>query len=97
MAANYNSIPPSNFEPLAAVLCSLKDEIAALRGEVAQLRKLKIDNASSNANSVCLKRDISGINLILKNVSSQEELERNQEEAYYAETVRNRSSLFLTV
>ena len=34
-AANYNSLPPSNLEPLAAVLCSLEDEIAALRREVA--------------------------------------------------------------
>ena len=32
---NYDSVPPSNFEPLAAVLCSLKDEVAVLRGEVA--------------------------------------------------------------
>ena len=30
VAVNYNSLPPSNFERLAAVLCSLKDEIAAL-------------------------------------------------------------------
>ena len=37
VAANYNSFPPYNFEPLAAVLCLLKDQIAAIRGEVAQL------------------------------------------------------------
>ena len=43
VAANYNSLPPSNFEPLTFVLCSLKDEIAALRGEVAQLRQLNVD------------------------------------------------------
>ena len=37
VAANYNSLPHSNFEPLAAVLCSLQDEIATLRVEVAKL------------------------------------------------------------
>ena len=31
VAENYNSLPPCNFEPLVAVLCSLKDDIAALR------------------------------------------------------------------
>ena len=40
MAENYNSLPPCYFEPLSAVLCSHKDEIAAIRGEVAQLRQL---------------------------------------------------------
>ena len=39
VAAKYNSLPYSNFEPLAAVLCSVKDEIAALRGEVTQLNE----------------------------------------------------------
>ena len=34
VAVNYNSLSSSNFEPLAAVLCSLKYEITALRGEV---------------------------------------------------------------
>ena len=72
---------------------SLKDQIAVLRGEVAQIRQLNIDNALSNADRVCVKHDISDIKLLFKNVSSQEKLERNQEETSYAETVRNRSSL----
>ena len=72
MGANYNSLPP-----LVPVLCSLKDEIAALSEEVAQLRQFNVDNASSNADSACVKHDTSYIKLILRNVSSQEKLERN--------------------
>ena len=64
-----------------------------LRGEVAQIRQLNIDNALSNADRACVKHDISDIKLILKNVSSQEKFERNKEEASHAEIVRNMSSL----
>ena len=75
------------------VFFSLEEEIASLRGEVAQLRQLNVDITSLNADNACVKNYISDIKLMLKNVSSQEMLERNQEEASYAETVRNRSSL----
>ena len=34
VAANYNLIPPSNFEPFPAVLCLLRNEIATLSGEM---------------------------------------------------------------
>ena len=36
VATNYNSLPPSNFDSLAPVLCSLRDEITTLREEVSQ-------------------------------------------------------------
>ena len=66
VAANYKSFPPSNFEPLAAVLFSLEDELAALiGGQVALLRKFNVDNVSSNADSSCVKDDISDIKLML--------------------------------
>ena len=66
VAANYNSRPPSKFEPLAAVLCSLEDEIAALIKEVVKLRHLDVDNASSNADSPFVKHDYSDIKLMFK-------------------------------
>ena len=60
---------------------------------MAQLRQLNVDKASSNADSSCVKHDISDIKLMLKNLPSQEKLKRKQEDASYAEIVRNRSSL----
>ena len=52
-----------------------------------QIERLYADNND------CVKHDISDIKLMLENISSQEKLERNQEETSYAETVKNRSSL----
>ena len=60
---------------------------------MAQLGQLKVDSASYNADSACVKHDISDIKLMLKNLPSQEKLKRKQEDASYAEIVRNRSSL----
>ena len=57
----------SKFEPLATVLCSLKDEIAALRAELAQLKQLNVDNASSNADSTCVNM-ISDVMLISSDI-----------------------------
>ena len=68
MDAKYNSLPPSNFESLAAVLCSFKDEIAALKEEVAQLRQLNVDSVSSNADNTCLKH-ICDMKLMLQDLS----------------------------
>ena len=93
VAANYNSLPPSNFEPLATVLCSLKDEIAVLRSEVCQLREVNVDNASSNIDNACVKQDISDIKLMLQNSQYvQKKLDRNQDKVSYADTARNGSS-----
>ena len=96
VAANYNSLPPINFEPLATVLCSLKDEIAALRREVCQLREVNVENASSNIDNACVKQDISDIKLMLQNSGAQnkvqKKLDRSQDEVSYAETARNGSS-----
>ena len=69
------------------------NEIAPLKGEVAQLRQFNVDNASSNADSACVEHDISDIKIMLEKLSSQGKLEQSQEEAFYAETVRNRPSL----
>ena len=59
---------------------------------MAQLRQLNVDNEPSNADTSCVKHGISDIKLMLKNLSSQEKLESNQE-ASFSETVRNSFSL----
>ena len=99
VAANYNSLPPNNFGPLAAVLCSLKDEIAALRNEVCQLREVNAENVSSNIDNACVKQDISDIKLMLQNSLNtgaqnkvQKNLDRSQDGVSYAATARNISS-----
>ena len=48
-----------------------------LRREVAQLRQVDVDYASSNADSACVKHDISDIKLMLQKLSSQEKIEIN--------------------
>ena len=99
VAENYNSLPPNNFGPLAAVLCSLKDEIAALRNEVCQLREVNAENVSSNIDNACVKQDISDIKLMLQNSLNtgapnkvQKNLDRSQDGVSYAATARNISS-----
>ena len=78
------------------MLCSLKDEIAALRREVCQLRVVNVVNASSNNNNARVKQDISDIKLILQNSGAQnkvlKKLDRSQDEASYTETAGNGSS-----
>ena len=43
VAAKYNPLLSSNIEPLALVLCFLKDAGPVLRGEVVQHRELKFN------------------------------------------------------
>ena len=53
-----------------------------LRGEVTQLTQLNVDNASSNADSVWVKHDISDIKLMLDNLLSQEKLEKKSRRGF---------------
>ena len=44
MAFGLNALPPSNFENIADILCGIRDENAAFRLELAQMREIvKID------------------------------------------------------
>ena len=90
VAAKFNSLPPSNFECIAAVICSLRDEVTALREEVSQMKKINLEACSSRAENECLKQDISDIKLGIKSLK-----ERGQEDKKksYSEATRSEQSM----
>ena len=83
VATNYNSLPPSNFDSLAPVLCSLRDEITTLREEVSQLRKLNQELSSAQVENSCMQQDISDLKVMIRNLSS----DRGQHKISYSDTV----------
>ena len=83
VATSYNSLPPSNFDSLAPVLCSLRDEITTLREEVSQLRKLNQDLSSAQVGNSCIQHDLSDLKAMVRNLSS----DRGQQKISYSDTV----------
>ena len=61
LASNFKSLPPANFEPLASVICSLRDEVAAIRMELSQVRESNAKDFKSLEDLACVKQDISDI------------------------------------
>ena len=89
VATHYNSLPPSNFDSLAPVLCSLRDEITTLREEVSQLRKINQEMSSAKVENSCIQHDISDIKLMMRYLSK----ERGQQKISYSDTaVRGKNS-----
>ena len=88
VATHYNSLPPSNFDSLAPVLCSLRDEITSLREEVSQLRKNNQELSSSHVENSCIQQDISDIKLMMRNLSN----ERGQQKISYSDAVGSRDN-----
>ena len=83
VVTNYNSLPPSNFDSLAPVLCSLRDEITTLREEVSQLRKLNQELTSAQVGNSCMQHDISDMKEMIRNLAS----DRGQQKVSYSDTV----------
>ena len=81
VVTNYNSLPPSNFDSLAPVLCSLRDEITTLREEVSQLRKLNQELSSAQVGYSCMQHDLSDLKLMVRNLSSK----RGQQKMSYSD------------
>ena len=71
LASGYKSLPPSSgFESFAAIVCSLRDEIAALRLEVTEVRKCSEKDDRALDNVGCIIQDVAEIKLLVHNLNS---------------------------
>ena len=62
----YNSMPPSDgFDSLAAVLCSLRDEVAALRFQTEEVKINSEKDMKALDNVGCMAQDISELKLLV--------------------------------
>ena len=69
VAEGYVSLPPSSgFESLASVMCSLRDEISALRLEVSEVRKSNEKDMKALDNVGCIIQDVAEIKLLIHNL-----------------------------
>ena len=88
VAGSYNSLPPSSgFESLAAVMCSLRDEILALRTEVKELRENSQKDVRCLDDVGCVKQDVADIKTLMH------ESRQNVRAPQYAEVVSSRPQL----
>ena len=68
VAAAFTSMPPSTgFESLAMVMCSLRDEVAALRLEVTEVRQVTQKDLKSLEGVGCVIQDVAEVKTILHN------------------------------
>ena len=65
LAGGFNSLPPAGFEVLASVLCSLRDEISALRLEVTELRNKNETDVKDLEDLGSLRADVSDIKIMI--------------------------------
>ena len=70
VAENYLSLPPtSGFLPLARMMSSFRDEIAALRTELSQLKETRENDLKSLEDISDVKQDVSDIKIMLRQKS----------------------------
>ena len=69
VSSGYMSLPPcSGFESLASVMCSMRDEISALRLEVSEVRKSNEKDLKALDNVGCIIQDVAEIKLLIHNL-----------------------------
>ena len=61
VATKFNAFPPMNFEIIAGVMCSLRDEIASMKVELTQFRESNIRDIKSFDDMNCIKQDLADI------------------------------------
>ena len=92
LATNFRSLPPANFEPLVSVICSLRDEVAAVRMELFQVRESNAKDFKSLEDLSCVKQDISDIKSAVcqgRNIGSASNEETPLEDISNASTYAN--------
>ena len=88
VATEFNSLPPSNFDSIAPVLCSLRDEITLLREELSQLKKNNLEHTSRETQNSCMQQDISEIKLMVRNLEkTKHENESQKQKMSHLDTV----------
>ena len=65
VASKFNSLPPSGFEAVASVICSLRDEISAVKHELSQIRETNQCDVKLLEDVGCVKHDVSDIKMSL--------------------------------
>ena len=67
LAKSFNSLPPGNgFDFLAGIICSLKDELNAVREELSEMRQLNARDNKTIEDILTVKEDVSDIKMILQ-------------------------------
>ena len=71
LASGFKSLPPNGFEPIASVLCSLRNEIAAVRFELTEVRESNKRDLKTMDDLACVKQDISDIKIVVNRMSDR--------------------------
>ena len=70
VAGSYTSLPPATgFESLATIMCSMRDEVIALRMEVSEVKQIRQNDAKSLEGVGSVTQDVLEIKNILANRS----------------------------
>lgn len=89
LAEKYSSLPPaSGFLPVATMLCSMREELIAVKEEIRVLRENNSRDLKTFEDVQSVKQDISDIKILLQNTSA----EKVQPQLYSSVVTQNTSA-----